>query len=79
MGYRLDGRGTTPRKGKRFSFIPQLPDRLSGTPNLISNRYGGTFSPGLKQPGCSPPSSADVKNGGAIPPLPLRLYGVVLN
>jgi hypothetical protein len=27
----------------------------------------------------SPPSSAEVKNGGAIPPLPLRLHGVVLN
>jgi hypothetical protein len=32
------------------------------------------ISPGLKKPGCeadhSPPSSAEVKNGGAIPPLP---------
>jgi hypothetical protein len=27
----------------------------------------------------SPPSSAEVKNGGAIPPLPIRLRGVMLN
>jgi hypothetical protein len=26
-----------------------------------------------------PPSGAEVKNGGAIPPLPIRLHGVVLN
>jgi hypothetical protein len=33
----------------------------------------GALSPGLKQPGCraySPLSSAEVKNGGAIPLLP---------
>jgi hypothetical protein len=34
----------------------------------------GTVSPGVKQPGCetdnSPPSSVEVKNGGAIPALP---------
>jgi hypothetical protein len=34
----------------------------------------GGFFPGLKQPGCeyhhAPPCSADVMNGGAIPPLP---------
>jgi hypothetical protein len=27
----------------------------------------------------SRPSSAEVKNGGAIPPLPLPLHGMVLN
>jgi hypothetical protein len=27
----------------------------------------------------SPPSSAEVNNGGAIPPLPVSLHGVVLN
>jgi hypothetical protein len=27
----------------------------------------------------SPPSTDDVKNNGAIPPLPIRLYGIVLN
>jgi hypothetical protein len=41
------------------------------------------LSLGVKRPGRetdhSPPSSADVKNDGAIPPLPIRLHGVVLN
>jgi hypothetical protein len=27
----------------------------------------------------SPPSSSDLKNGGAIPPLPIRLFGVVID
>jgi hypothetical protein len=27
----------------------------------------------------STPSSAEVKNGGAIPPLPINLHGIVLN
>jgi hypothetical protein len=35
---------------------------------------GGLLTQGVKRPGCeadhSPPSSAEVKNGGAIPPLP---------
>jgi hypothetical protein len=39
------------------------------------------FSAGVKRPGReddhSPPSSAEVKNGGAIPPLPIRLHGMV--
>jgi hypothetical protein len=43
----------------------------------------GTLSLGVKRPGreadLPPPSSADVKNCGAIPPLPKRLHGVVLN
>jgi hypothetical protein len=42
----------------------------------------GALLPGLKRPGCgtdhSPPSSAEVKNSGAIPPLPHSLHGVVL-
>jgi len=40
-------------------------------------------APGGKQPGCeaihSPPSSAMVKNIGAIPPLSIRRNGEVLN
>jgi hypothetical protein len=40
------------------------------------------LSPGVKRLGHahrSPPSSSEVKNGGAIPPLPIHLHGVVLN
>jgi hypothetical protein len=42
----------------------------------------GTLSPGVKRPGCeddhSLPSSVDIKNGGAKPPLPTCFHGVVL-
>jgi hypothetical protein len=43
----------------------------------------GALSPGIKRPGShndhSQSSRAEIKNGGAIPPLPIRLLGVVLN
>jgi hypothetical protein len=43
---------------------------------------GGSF-PEIKGQGReadnSPPSSIEVKDGGGIPPLPLRLHGIVLN
>jgi hypothetical protein len=43
----------------------------------------GPVSLGAKWPGReadhSPPPSFEVKNRGAIPPLPIHLYGVVLN
>jgi hypothetical protein len=41
----------------------------------------GAASPEVKRQGCeadhSPPSSAEVKNGGAIPSLPIYLHGVL--
>jgi hypothetical protein len=43
----------------------------------------GALSPGGKQQRSeddhSPPSSAEVKKVGAIPPIPIRLHEVVLN
>jgi hypothetical protein len=43
----------------------------------------GCSSPGVKrpvrEPDHSPPASAEVKNDGAIPPLPIRLHGIMLN
>jgi hypothetical protein len=43
----------------------------------------GAFSPGVKRQGReadhSPPSSAEVKKDGAIPPLPICLHVIVLN
>jgi hypothetical protein len=43
----------------------------------------GGASPGVKRPGSeadhSPPSSAGVKNGGAIPHSPIRFHGLALN
>jgi hypothetical protein len=42
----------------------------------------GALSPGVKRPGREgdhSPTSAEVKNGGAMPALSIRLHGVVLN
>jgi hypothetical protein len=43
---------------------PQRPDRLWDPPNLLFNGYRG------REDEHSPASSAEVKNGEAIPPLP---------
>jgi hypothetical protein len=40
---------------------------------------GGDFPEGKATAGHSCPSSAELKNGGDIPPLPIRLNGIVLN
>jgi hypothetical protein len=43
----------------------------------------GALSPGIKRQGLeadhSSPTNAEVKNSGALPPLPIYLHGVVLN
>jgi hypothetical protein len=68
MGYGLDGRGSIPGRGKRFSSNPQRPDQLWGPPNLLSNEYWGLYPRGLKRLGretvCSLLSSSEVKSGG---------------
>jgi hypothetical protein len=61
------------RQGKIFLFYTASSPALGPTqPHIQSER--GAISPGAKRPGReadhSPPSSAEVKNGGAIPPLP---------
>jgi hypothetical protein len=70
--YGLDGPGSIPGSVRFFS-SPQRPDRLWGPPSLLSNGYRGSF-PGVKrqrrEADQSPPSSAEVKKGGAIHPLP---------
>jgi hypothetical protein len=62
---RTTGVRSIPGRGKRFFSNPQRSDRFWGPP---------TFSQGVKRPGHvadnSSPSGAEVKNGGAIPPLP---------
>lgn len=56
----------------RFS-SPQRAHRLSGPPSLLSIGYRGDISLGIKRLGISadhsPPSSANFKNRGVIPPL----------
>jgi hypothetical protein len=71
LGYGLDDREI----GARFA---------AGARNLsLLNMVPGIISSVVKLPGSevdnSPPSIAEYKNGGDVPPLPLRLYGVVLN
>jgi hypothetical protein len=72
-----DGPGLIPGR-ERFLSSPRRPNRLWGPPSLLSNGYRWRFPPGVKRPGREadhlPPSSAEVKNGGAIPPLPNKHY-----
>jgi hypothetical protein len=57
-----------------------LPYSVWNPPSLLSNGYRGF---GVKRPGReadhSPPSSAEVRNGGAIPPLPIRLREILVH
>jgi hypothetical protein len=72
-GYGLDDRGSIPCRGKRFSPLRSV--QTDSGAHAVSYPMGaaGYFS-GVKWPrrktDYSPPSSAKVKNGGAIPPLP---------
>jgi hypothetical protein len=72
--YWSEGMGSFPGMKKKFFSFPERLDRLWVPPRLQFqfNGYGGSF-PGVNHPGYeadhSPPSSAEIKNGGAIPPL----------
>jgi hypothetical protein len=75
-GYRLDGRGSNPSRGKFSPFYTAFRPALRATEPRIQWVSGAT-SPRIKRPGNeadgSFPSSAEDKNGGAIPPLHLCL------
>jgi hypothetical protein len=64
MGYELDGLSCFLGRGKKFFFPAQHLDWLWGPRSLLSSEYG------VKQPGSeandSPPSHADMKNGGTV-------------
>jgi hypothetical protein len=75
--YWLDGRGSFPGRAKIFIFSITI--RLAlGLTQPSSQWVPGALSPGVKRPGRyadhSPPSSAEVKNGGTIPPLPQYVF-----
>jgi hypothetical protein len=63
--------------GPRFFSSPQCPYWFWGSPSSLSSEYRGLFP--RESSDHSPPSKAEVKNGGAIPPLPVHLQGIVLN
>jgi hypothetical protein len=81
-GYGLDDRGSIPGRGKRFSLLPSV-QTGSGVHPASYPVGTGALSIGVKRPGYdadhSPPTSAEVKNSGAIPLPPIRLHGVVIN
>jgi hypothetical protein len=72
-GYGLDGRGSIPGRVKMFLFY--IVSRPALRPTLSPIQWiPPVLSPGVKRPGReadhSPQSSSEVKNGGAISPLP---------
>jgi hypothetical protein len=72
----LKGQGSISGSSKKFVSIPQSLDRLWSLPSLLANRNRGLFPPGGKEAGGSEPdnllpSTAQIKNDGAIPPLPI--------
>jgi hypothetical protein len=81
-GYGLDSLGSIPDRNKVFLFSTTSRPALGPTQSPVQ-LVPGTFSPGVKRSGReadqSLPSSAEVKNGGAIPSFPICLHGVVLN
>jgi hypothetical protein len=73
--YRLDGKGSIPDREKRFSDIPQRPDRLWDPLSLLSSGPGGNATGGLK---LATPLHL-VLRSRALRLCPIRLHGVVLN
>jgi hypothetical protein len=70
-GYRLDGRGSIPGRGKGFFSTPQRPDGPTQSRKLW---LLGDISPWVKRLGReadhTSPYSAEAKNGRAIRPFP---------
>jgi hypothetical protein len=81
-GYGLDegGVGVRVPVGAKFFSSPRRPHRIGGPSSLLSNGHRGRFPRWYSGRGVklTSPSSAEVKNGGDIPPLPVCLHGIVL-
>ena len=80
ISYELGGLGYEFQKVQQTFPSPKPPDRYYATHILLFNGCL-SYHPGIMLPMWedknSSPSSADVKMSGAIPPLHLRLLGVV--
>jgi hypothetical protein len=81
-GYGLDDQGSISIRGKIFlSSITSRPALGPVQPPVQWILEAVCL--GVKQHGCetdhSPPCSAEVKNGGAVFPLPICLHGIMLN
>jgi hypothetical protein len=71
-GYRLDGRGSIPSKEQGFSPVHNLQSGSRIHPASYPMVIEGPFTGGKvagREADYSPPSSVEIKNGGAIPPL----------
>jgi hypothetical protein len=76
-GYGLDGRRVSiPGRGMKFFSSPQRTYRLRVPPCLLSNRYRGLFPRGKSNWSVklTTTASAEVKNGGAVLPLPPYIF-----
>jgi hypothetical protein len=73
VDYGLDGRGRFPPEVRNFYQFYSIQTCSGAHPASYPMRTG-CFSPKVKQPGREadhqPPSNVEIKNGGAIPPLP---------
>jgi hypothetical protein len=69
----MDGRGSIPNRGNRFSSTPNCPNRFCSPASFLSHSCLGAIPQGVKQLGregeASLSSSAEVINAGVIPPL----------
>jgi hypothetical protein len=70
------------RTGRRGS-IPGRVQTVSGAHPASYPRGSWGSCPGVKRPAREtdhlPTSNAEVKNGGAVPPFPIYIHGIVLN
>jgi hypothetical protein len=72
------------QQGHRISVLHSVQTGFGAYTASYTMRTGGSFpGGGVKRQGReadhSPPSYVEVKKDGAIPPLPLRLHGMVVN
>jgi hypothetical protein len=85
LGYGPDGRGNGVRfqSGYENFMFPTASRPALGLTDLPIEWVTGAASPGVKRQGRDAdhfhPSSAEFKNGGGIPPLPIHLHRVMFN